>query len=455
MNHSTFDNNIKNALQDLELPYDASTWGPLSDRLDRLQALEGDQESDALFQHRLSNLEAPFRTDHWAAMSAQLDRVAQVRRRMLFVKFAEAAIFLLLVANIHFFFTPDAPDSSKNGAKATVSTQKDSKSRISQKKNKGNISTATANAAPENTALGALTALWNSGTEQRTNTPSTPETSTTDVTHTDGNAPVASLLDPAVFYNNPGMVRFDQMAPLPPVRPEPIAYQIDNLTLPQYTQKAPRNAPWYASTFVSFNRDNIRPNATGSVDKNTGGGFAIGVRKGAWGLETGLAYSDKRYEPKKSVEIYDGSATTGFYGTYATEVTADVVSIPLKASKRVAKVGKATVHATAGVTAHVVAQKEFRYKTVFYPGFSQQSDPQPVPAPKQRQVGRGVFEGGELSNNAFVSADLGIRLEHPIGKRYVAFVEPSLRAAVGNKGFGPSDTRISGVAIQAGIMGGL
>jgi hypothetical protein len=64
------------------------------------------------------------------------------------------------------------------------------------------------------------------------------------------------------------------------------------------------------------------------------------------------------------------------------------------------------------------------------------------------------MEGGGLAHNAYATADLGLRLEHNLGKRFTAFIEPVYRQNLGG-GFGPRSAQISTFSVQAGVMASL
>ncbi|MEO6759616.1 MAG: hypothetical protein ABIO24_09195, partial [Saprospiraceae bacterium] len=185
-----------------------------------------------------------------------------------------------------------------------------------------------------------------------------------------------------------------------------------------------------------------------------GGGLLVGYRPGKWGVEAGLAFSQKQYTPHKQVEIYGGSLNQGYYGSYADRVDADIVSVPVKVTRRVARFGKTSVHAEAGMTASVAIDKTYRYKKTYYPG-TQPSGQPTLTKPTLRQDGQGVLEGGQFADNGYVTADLGFRIEHSVGKRLVAFVEPTYQFNVSGQGIGPKPAKINTIGIHAGVMASL
>jgi hypothetical protein len=130
-----------------------------------------------------------------------------------------------------------------------------------------------------------------------------------------------------------------------------------------------------------------------------------------------------------------------------------MVSIPIKLTHRIAQFGQMTAQAVAGVSTHVALDKNYQYQSVYYPGQAPPSaNPDPNQQPQLRQKGVGLLENGSLRGNVYASADAGVRLEYPVNRRFVAFVEPLYRHAIGGKGVGPQPARINTLSVQAGVM---
>jgi hypothetical protein len=217
--------------------------------------------------------------------------------------------------------------------------------------------------------------------------------------------------------------------------------------------KTPKQTRFYAATFANFDQNYIRSEDYASTANGYGGGMAVGYRIGKWGVEAGLSYNRKQYQPKKEIEIYDGNTVNGFYGSFAKNVDADMVSVPVKVTRRVARFGQMTAHATAGLTTNIALDKSYQYGSTFYPG---QAPPSPNPVANQqptlRKNGKGLLEKGSLNGNVYASADVGLRLEHPVGRHFAAFVEPTYRHALGKNGVGPQPTKINTFSVQAGVL---
>jgi hypothetical protein len=452
MDLKNFDEQIKSALGNLEVPYEPATWAALESRLNVLQAPA--DAVDKAVAHRLENLEAGYQPAHWEILAGRMDQAARIRRLRLF-KLAEAAIFLLLLLNL------DGILGSIREEKPRAQPQPNepmAQTLPSKGKRNATPSVAQANAPTEqnSTRIGDLVAEVAAFVSQvmGTSPAQTPENQTANplpepiaATRTAG----GSVLDAHNFYGKNGFVRFPTLQRLQPTTRELMAQADDPRFSPVAVEKSPRTTPFYGATYAAFERNFVREGDYATARNGHGGGFAVGYRKGKWGVEAGLAFSQKDYRPKKEVEIYAGNLATGYYGTYANEVSADVLSVPVKATRRVAKVGQVSAHATAGLTTNLVLQKGYRQNKVYYPGSAPSGQGNPDQQPQYQQVGTGLVEGGALAGNAFFTADAGLRLERPVGRRYVAFVEPAYRQSLGG-GVREAKDRLSTFVVQAGVL---
>ncbi|MBX2893575.1 MAG: hypothetical protein KF734_21855 [Saprospiraceae bacterium] len=445
MNDNFFDKQIKTTLDNLEAPYDASTWAMLEQRLNapflEEQPAAVDAVDKAVFR-TLERLEAPYQPAHWNMLANRMQQTSLARRRVWVAKLLEAAIFLLLLANLEGFLGSGTSRPQRQPEKkvAPPSDRPQADRNVPLDKHKAAMHTvdalSNAHAASHLLDVAAVqqfdetiaSALGSPSEEQRHQNllESLP-------THWASMRDVMSL--PVLPTHS---VRHSQSSPI---------------AFAKVKVKAPKQHRFYAATFAHVENNKVRSGDYSNTSTGHGGGMAIGYRIGQWGVEAGLSYNRRQFEPKKQIEIYAGSTVQGFHGSFATNVEADVVAVPVKVTRRVAKLGQATAHAVGGITTNFAVTKNFDYGSVFYPAPSSSSDPNPpTQAPKLRKDGKGVFEGGGLRENVYASADVGLRVEHPIGQRFAAFVEPAYRMALGSKGIGPNPARLNTFAVQAGVL---
>jgi hypothetical protein len=457
MDLKNFDKQIKSSLENLEAPFDPGSWSALEQRMN--SAFSEEQPAavepvDLVVKRTLERMEAPYHSAHWNLLNARLNQEILVRRLRM-SKVAEVAIFLLLLANVEGFLggfkavvAPPAPAAPK-AIQPMAAIQKAKKS---GKKSAVASPSASVVALAEKMAS-MLTAPFETGSEGLENA----------VVITNVNAGIPSgtsnnLLDGANFYNQSGMVPFHKLEKLPQAKTAEFAWKKFLESIPGVITPTPRKANGlYAASFAAIEQNKFSADNFSTTSNGFGAGVAVGYRKGKWGVETGITYSNKNFTPKKEVDFYAGNPVDGFLGNYITDVNADVFSVPVKVTRRMARIGRTSAHAVAGITAHVATEKRFTSKTSYFPPASPSGpvvdiDPTQFPAPDIQN--KGALEGGSAQTNAFASLDLGFRLEHALGKRYIAFVEPSYRRSLGG-GFGPKRERVNTLGLQAGVMAAL
>lgn len=452
MDDNFFDKKLKAALDRLEVPYDPTSWAGLEQRLNAPFAEEQPAPVDAVDKavfRTLERLEAPYQPAHWDMLSSKMTQVARQRRRVWITKLSEAAIFLLLLANLDGFL---GVETSNESLPAAPQAPKSNRLQAEAPASHGRRGNATFSGATNESVTSIVEKNLNGTTPylaQYTDNQTFEETSTSNlsaqtiagaaITVPDNNIGQWSL--PANLMALPGLF----LQPAERINVSPYATSGVNV-------KAPKQHRMYAATFASYDQNQVRSEGYSTSSAGYGGGMAIGYRIGKWGAEAGLSYNRRQYQPKKEIEIYDGSTVNGFYGSFAKNVDADIVAVPVKLIRRIAQFGQTTAHATAGVTTHIAVDKSYQYGSVYYPGQAPGGNLQPGQQPKLRQTGRGALESGSLRGNVYASADLGVRVEQPIGRHIVAFVEPSYRMALGKKGIGPNPAKINTLSVQAGVL---
>jgi len=453
MDLQKFDSTLKSALDKIEVPFDPGTWAALESRLDTLP------EPDAIdkqIRPALERIETAYDGGSWSMLANRMDSIARVRRLRL-TKLAEAAIFLLLLLNLSGFLgiieSVTNPVPAKKEASEPIAKTQNLKSK---KQNPVKIiPSQTGN--PEDQSLAQQLVSLVHGLAASLSSDAENEDKNTAANIPQSTSPQASVLDPSNFYQQSGVVKFPVGPTLPASAIQPVLFASSNIIIPgiEYSNTL-KSSRLYAASFGTFERNNLRDGTHTDKKNGFGGGVAIGFRKGNWGFEAGLSYSEKNYQPKRENVEYQNDPFNGISFYHIDRVDADVFSVPVKATRRMVKVGKTSAHAVAGVTANFATSKNYASKTVHYPP----PIPQPNPNPNQNPSsalpnGKGLLENGGLPHNAYASADLGLRVEHVLGKRYTAFVEPIFRQSIGGGGLGPNSGRLNTFSLNAGVMASL
>ena len=439
-----------------EVPYEPGTWEGLANKLDQGAPAPGAAETpqfDEMMRSTLGNLEASYKPEHWNMLSQRLDHEGTIRRIRLH-KVAEAAIILLVVANFQTFLDGGSrlfkmPVPQEQAAPEVPMAHK------SRKHNNhpdaaptigGAILTPAemAQAASENALFASN---YNTLTDNNNNSLPSNGTVPSTLPPTIGNA----ILDPNGQQVPAGLRPLTLLA----------ALGLDMVNYPYNVPMAGISNGSSAKTRQSKGHVYLMASAglyqqqlkdvTGYSTRfnTTEAGLRAGVRKGKWGVEAGLAYSPQGYTTDTHVfDFYKQDGIT--YGVTYDQVHADVVNVPVKVTRQIARAGRTRLHLTGGATAHVAASKSASFKTIQYPTTpSQLADHPTTPSTK------GALEGGQLNTNSYVSVDAGLRIEHKISPRTSAFIEPQYHRYALGKGYGNEKSKIQAIGVQAGVMAAL
>lgn len=99
MDLNNLDEHIKKSFEESSVEYDPTTWDKLASRMDyeNLSDTSSDENIDPFIREKLSNHQVPVNDSHWEEFNETLDKEESRRRRMVYIKLAEFAIFLLLI----------------------------------------------------------------------------------------------------------------------------------------------------------------------------------------------------------------------------------------------------------------------------------------------------------------------------------------------------------------------
>lgn len=447
MDDKTFDYNLKAVLDNLEPAYDPSSWTALQARMDAALVEEHPAAVDAVDKavfHALERLEVPYQAAHWQLFAAKMQVQTSRIRRLRGAKLAECMLLLLFLWNFPAFFETNGTGSPKKPvfpADVPIAQAGGTSPGAS-------LSVVTNGAHPTSNSIYAAAISSTLGSN-----PAIPFVGSSDYRSANSVLDILNDLTAIGASAKPVIASIDL---IPSDVLAGFAVPERQLVMPIVPVKqANRPGPFYLTASANMDQNRVLVHGTRRTSYGYGGAIAAGYRPDKWGLEVGLGYVQKAYTPKREVEIYSGNLASGYYGSTLTDVHADVVTVPVKVTRQIARFGKTTAHATAGLTANFASQKTYDYGTVYYapdalpPNFL----PDPSQSPQLRQSGRGLLEKGKLNDNFYASLDAGIRIEHPIaGKRYTAFIEPAYRQSLSGKGIGPKREPINTFSIQAGVV---
>lgn len=421
MNQNEFDAEIRAKLEAVEFPYDAESWFAFEKKLDS-SVEKSAADFDESVRNVLKKVETPYDSGLWTLMSRQLDRSAAVRK-IRFFKLAEAAVILLLAMQTEAYSPLDSvpvqPSNSLPPAKTPADTPMAS----------------AANGTRLNATFHTNASAYVNPEMLAPNPDSYP--SAESLMPEVKRAPVSNL--PLIATLRPALPDFQ--------RPKPSFYA-QNTDI-----KIHQNSPgWFICTFAEAGAVSVRGTASASFASPVPGfGIIVGKNSGNWGFETGIQFNRISFAPDSRTTIYAGNPQTGFLASYTKSADATAITLPLRASKKIAGSGSFEIRALAGIAAELVTEKSFSKRSVYIPPANQSTGGNQIPngtIPDKAQSG--LFEQGRLRENLSAHATLGLRLTADLGAAYSIFLEPGASMNLAGS-WGPFQEKIDRFSVRAGV----
>jgi hypothetical protein len=483
MSDNKFDKIIADQLNHLEMPYEPASWDLLASKLDNLAAPQtpppaetpqpgvNSAQFDQRMKSMLEEVEMPYQSAHWEKMMGQLER-AGTERFIRRYKISEAAAVLLFALAFQAALNSDSTwfRMPRPQQQQEPIEQRNDRAARTPKHRSNTDSGTIASSVMAPAALPTLqlqVVLGNNGTQLNQQTSHTGTSSDTKdkltaalVIANNGIAPSPATLNAALLdVNGQSVVQSKSMRPLTLLA----ALSIEGVpTIPPHrpdmaglaTQPTKHRQTKPGNTYLMAYGGAERQNYAASNDYQTAYAAAnVGLRVGkrnrnGWGIEAGVEHTPLVFRPEASTVSFHKDNNRVIASKY-DKVRANVVSVPANVTRQIAKVGKTSLHAVAGVAAHFAANKTYEYQeVVVQSGPSGQTLTNKPTLPEDK----GIFEGSALYGNSYASINGGLRLEHRVGHRYAAFIEPQVRRQIGGRGVGPNRSATNTVGVQAGVV---
>jgi hypothetical protein len=480
MSDQQFDHKMRQALEQIEAPFDPQSWDALSRKLDNTAAPATDATDapnafDQRMRERLEGVQPRYQTTHWDMLAQRLDSMAHVARIRKH-KAAEAVLMLLLLANLQLVFkggtqlfhmpmpaiqpAVEQPIAAAQHGKSERTRTNAAAPLVAQDMDV-EMSASLSNSASTATIWSQVLSALGAGSDI-----STPQNSNTTVATTDANPtggglaramigpdgrPITPGLRPLTLLQALGLDRVHSQT----VQPIAGIQRNQDISTPQ-KNKRPRSWNLLASVGLDHNRTNTfdENGEALQTSRQRGARWQVGAayRGTHWGVEAGVAYANRRYQTGKEVfTIRQNSVDGTAIGTSFESVSAQLVQVPVRVTRQVARMGRTRVVAVAGATGHLAAQKNYQFSEHVYPtvpGTSGNNQPD-IPQPD------GLLQGGSVNRNFYATADLGVRVERPVTRGTTAFIESSVSQPVAGAGYGPARARTRTVGVSAGVLAAL
>jgi hypothetical protein len=160
-----------------------------------------------------------------------------------------------------------------------------------------------------------------------------------------------------------------------------------------------------------------------------GAGVSLSFDRPKWGIETGLYYSSKTYEPNRILQI---GQTFDIRTLDFRNINLNMISIPLNLKGNIDGKGKWRLYALGGVSFNVIAEAQYdliQKNNLKAPAAVQSSEFMATTQEVQR-VREHILDGAKFSSKSYFTANTGIGLERYIGRKFSVYLQPTYQYQV-------------------------
>ena len=472
---------IKDALENLEAPYDPASWAKLEQRLNAPFTEENPaavEAVDKLVFPKLARLEPAFNEQHWQIMAARLRVIAMRRRQVVSTKLLEIAIILLVFGNLPAWLGLKAPREQqifmpKNQAIAEL--EEASKKVGNPHLSENDPISKKQQASPENGAENPPTSSLgqNFGENPSTSQPEIslarevfnaisnyflekkPETPPAKPPVPIASNQVSPPLNPAKQATGlSNLADFAQVQTLLSEVSNPLAQPFVPIS---YFFEKKKTKHFQIGVFVAPEANIVRTPSPEYGEKDFvqlvhgyACGLTFGQKKGRFGFETGLIYQAKNLD-RRELDVY-GNLQDGYVKQLLDRQEFEIMGVPVRATAKIARAKHISVSARAGISANAIVQKNNVRRTVPVTRPAVPGSEGILALQRSNKIEqRGLFEGGSLKENGFFTADAGLRFERPVGGRMSLYFEPVVQHSIKNGGIGLRKDRLTTFSWQVGL----
>jgi hypothetical protein len=476
------DQEIKDALEGFEVPYDGSSWDMLASKMEGEPGLfednENDQAFDAEIKHKLRNNNPAYNPAHWRLMAEKIKQEFSLQEKLIRYKIAEIAVMLLVLLTLYQYQPLNEGIKNKlipgiermlNVNEATEKAQTVEK-RNSIRAPKDNKNQGSGNSGAVFSNIDPRSGFKKNGglalTDKEEEFISNPYKSTFGYNRLplelkQKNAPSlnskTSLQEKEVLRQTANMAslerRIDDIQ-LIDFQEESNILGVSPINNPQSNSRL-RVSMFSASeyNYIKTPYDPIYPLEEYSrYAPGYGGGITLGMSFGKWEVETGGIYASKEYEPRVPDEVIGGLLTTGLVTLSFENIQLNMLEVPLNVRYNFGQLQKWRFYGQTGASLHLAMQAHYdKFPNNLYSGFARQAIDNTSLG--QKKFPDGLLEGGNFEENSYFTANLGLGVERLLSTRWSLFLQPSVQAYLlpgYNNGLGPNLDRISTFSILTG-----
>lgn len=478
----SFDETIADKLSNVEVNSPASGWEAMEmllDIEDATETIENDVAVDSIVYEKLANYSAPLRESHWKRMAQRLESEFVLRRRILQQKTAELILMaLLLLALIRFeplWTTSDRPVAVNQSPQTqNFGLLSQAESEIYQPKDESSAGKQTANTSPvispentsENTQLSNDLAALDFATfsAKRIQAPSRlalkamgqlayASNESIPTVNIEGSAAVTDFdLLANDFDNVESQTISALILPKGKKIQAPLEIRFSLLGTVDY------NIVTTPADRFEFQGTQIRTEEDTTAASGYGGGILVDFKRNRWAIQTGGIYSNKRYIPNTPVLLFqtvDYYVKEDFHG-----IQKDILEIPLTLNYYFKNTGNWRMYGGIGIAGHFITSSIYEFRYSYTPTFNLAAPTPPAegetPSLKEeKNFPEGLLDGGRLSDNFYLTANLGLGIERYLTGRTSVFLQPNYQHYLLDKGIGTNRDKFYTFSLSLGARVGL
>jgi hypothetical protein len=452
-----FDRNIREKLNDLEVPYGESDWDQFEEKMEQDETVSA-TDFDKAAADRLSRMEAPYDPYNWDLMAKRIDVAFSFRHWLHRNHVPELVLMILLGFTLIQFFQWEslrqrfAPDAKKQ--ETPVPPQPNT--------NKPIAATASANPA----CVGNFDLCY------------IPEVCAKVEIAQAGQAdltPLAWLPEEPISPVIPEVPVFSAASGFRPLSPLPsLSHTLSGAKLPQLEQYAKGSAMagisalkrflvrptrWYVGAYGGMDYNVIQApvdevfQTQGYLTDSVGqrAGVLLAMEKGKWQFQTGAAYTKVAYRPilpEQQYGNFDYLVVESF-----DEIGFHFLQAPFEIRRNfLPETSRWDIYAFGGIQANVILHAAYGIeKTEILSSRGMEQDLSAQSRLNEKTFPDGILDGDRFFQNAYLSFSGGVGVERSISSRYKIFAEPVYARPFFGHQIGPNDDRIHRFTVQMGI----
>ncbi len=504
---------FKNRLENIGAAIPPNDWDAFEKVLDAnesTESSEAENQFDDVAYEKLNDLEASFRQHHWSLMAKRLEEEFSIRHQLYRYKVAEIVLMALLLLTVFRFMPllekwqqpavssdlhPPVEQPQRNiSADPTTAASYLSMNMESEDAATGNTVTFTAKKhhllkskkghalIPSVLSGSPLQALKNTSSDTGDGLTTTSSGWATDPVnplpakkltlqppHSESQSRVAEITSKKLKQQQfLAAKRHPASKPLATLPIEKVsasfAWELPAVKTIPARKKNDLRFSIFTTTdvnYVTTPPDQIsvfgEPVQTGyneTLASGYGGGVNISFKRNRWEYQTGGIYSFKRYIPNTPIFIFE---TLNFYiKEDFNGIQLDIFQVPLNALYHFKNSGKWRLYASAGVSAHFVTSTIYEFdvqKESLNPPTegNRNSSPDDTKSIKQQKdFPDGLLDGGQLQDNFYMSANIGLGAEYYLSPKWTIFFQPNYQHFMMSGGIGTNRDKIYTTSLYLG-----